>query len=98
MNSLNKYTLFPPARFGALAFIAIGAALFSPVATFAGHPAWGLVLAALAGPVGVLGLIRALSPEVRGGLLSFVAILLSAAGMIAAILVLIFGLPAWADG
>lgn len=98
MSSQNKYTLFPPARFGAVAFIAIGAALFSLVVTFSGHPVWGLVLAALGVPVGLVGLIRALSPEVRGGVLSFLAILLSAIGVIAAILVMVFGVPAWAGG
>jgi hypothetical protein len=98
MNSQNKYTLFPPARFGAVAFIAIGAALFSLVATFTGHPVWGLMLVGLSGPVGVVGLVRAISPEVRGGVLSFLAILLSAVGVICAIMVLIFGRPVWAGG
>ena len=66
MDSTKKYTLFPPARFGAVAFIAIGAALFGLVATYTGHPIWGLVLAALAGPVGLVGLVRALSPARHG--------------------------------
>ena|SRR5688500_3008774 len=95
MDPSKKYTLFPPARFGAVAFIAIGAALFGLVATYTGHPVWGLVLAALAGPVGLVGLVRALSPEVRGGLLSFTAIALSVIGVIYALVAMILGLPAW---
>jgi len=85
----KKYTLFPPARYGAVAFIAIGAALFGLLATYAGRPVWGLFLAALAGSLGLVGLIRALSPEIRGGLLSFFAIALSVIGVIYALVVII---------
>jgi hypothetical protein len=89
MDPSKKYTLFPPARVGSVAFIAMGAALFGLVATYAGHPVWGLVLAALAGPVGLVGLVRAISPEVRGGLLSSLGIALSVIGVIYALAVLI---------
>jgi hypothetical protein len=89
MDPSKKYTLFPPARFGAVAFIAIGAALFSLIATYTGHPVWGLVLGAFAGPVGLVGLVRAISPEIRGGLLSFTGIALSVIGVIYALVVLI---------
>jgi hypothetical protein len=98
MDPSKKYTLFPTARFGAVAFIAIGAALLGLLATFAGHPIWGLILAALAGPVGLVGLIRAISPEVRGGLLSFFAIALSVIGVITAVVAMVFGLPDWITG
>lgn len=94
MDPSKKYTLFPPARFGAVAFIAIGVALFSLLATLTGHPVWGLLLAAFAGPIGVVGLVRAISPEIRGGFLSFLAIALSAIGVIVALIAMIFGLPA----
>ena len=91
----SKYTLFPTPRFGAVAFIAIGIAIFGLIATCTNHPYWGILLAMVSGPLGVVGLVRALSPEIRGGFLSFIAVALSAGVVIIAVLSLIFGLPDW---
>ncbi len=45
----------------------------------------GLLLAALAAIFGVIGILLALSPKTRGGIVSIIAIILSFVGVIAAI-------------
>jgi hypothetical protein len=74
---------------GTSAILAILAAIGSYVATFSGRPIIGLVVALLALPFGVLGLISAASPRISGGILSIVAIVLAIFGLGLAILVML---------
>lgn len=70
------------ASFSFASIIAILAAIFSfKVGAF-----FGLVLAAVAFVFGLLGILFALRPSVRGGALSIIAIILSFVGVIAAVI------------
>jgi hypothetical protein len=71
---------------GIAATISLIAAILSWIVTFTGHPIWGLLLALLSVPVGVMGLIMAASPRVSGGILSIIAIILGVIGLAIAIL------------
>ena len=68
-------------RIGTAAILAIIAALGGLMATFTGHPVWGLILALVAILLGVVGLVMAASPRVSGGILSIVAILVAVLGL-----------------
>jgi hypothetical protein len=68
-------------RTGTAATLAIVAALGAWLATFTGHPVWGLILALVAIPLGAIGLVRAASPRVSGGILSIVAIIVAVLGL-----------------
>lgn len=70
------------ASFSAASIIAIVAAIFS----FNVGVIFGLILAAVAFVFGIFGIILALMPNVRGGLLSIIAVLLSFVGVIAAVI------------
>jgi hypothetical protein len=71
---------------GTSALLAIVAALGSFFATFSGRPIIGLLAALAALPLGVLGLVMSVSPRVSGGILSIIAIVLGAFGLLAALL------------
>ena len=68
-------------RTGTAATLAIVAALGGLIATFTGHPVWGLILALVAILLGAIGLVRAASPRVSGGILSIVAIIVAVLGL-----------------
>lgn len=70
------------ASFSIVSILAILCAIFS----FTVGAFFGLILAALAFIFGVIGIVFALSPSVRGGGLSIVAVILSFVGVIAAII------------
>jgi hypothetical protein len=67
--------------FSIASIIAIIAAIFS----FNFGAVLGLILAAVAFIFGAIGLVLALSPGTRGGMLSILAVMLSVIGVIAAI-------------
>lgn len=69
------------ASFSIVSILALLAAIFS----FTVGAFFGLILAALAFIFGIVGIFIALSPNVRGGGLSILAIVLSFIGVIAAI-------------
>jgi hypothetical protein len=73
-------------RTGTMAALAIVAAIGGVIATFSGHPVWGLFIALVAILFGVLGLLRAASPRVSGGILSIVAIVFAVIGAGSALL------------
>jgi hypothetical protein len=68
-------------RTGTAATLAIVAAFGGLIATFTGHPVWGLLLALVAILFGAIGLVRAASPRVSGGILSIVAIIVAVLGL-----------------
>jgi hypothetical protein len=74
---------------GTNAVLAILAAIGSYVLTFSGRPVFGLLVALVALPFGVLGLISAASPRISGGILSIVAIVLAILGLGIAVLVML---------
>ncbi|MEX0886769.1 MAG: hypothetical protein WD009_10060, partial [Phycisphaeraceae bacterium] len=82
-------------RTATTAVLAIIASLGSYVTSCAGHPGWGLVLALIAIPLGVVGLVKSTSPRVTGGILSITAIALAAIGVLLAILVMAGLITAW---
>lgn len=70
------------ASFSFASIVAILAAIFSfKVGAF-----FGLILAAVAFLFGLIGILFALRPNVRGGALSIIAIILSFVGVIAAVI------------
>ena len=73
-------------RTGIAAAIAAIAAVGSYIVTCTGHPGWGLILAIISIPVGVVGLVMSTSPRVTGGLLSIGAIVLGAIAVVVSIL------------
>lgn len=74
---------------GTAAILSIIAAFGSYYMSFTGSPIIGFILSLIAVPLGVLGLVMAASPRVRGGLLSIAAIILGGFGLIAAVMVMI---------
>lgn len=66
--------------------LAIIAAIGGMIATFTGHPVWGLVIDLVATPLGVMGLLMAASPRVSGGVLSILAIVVAVIGLGLAVL------------
>lgn len=61
-------------------------AVASYLATCTGHPGWGLFAAIAAMPLGVLGILLAVSPRIKGGILSVFALIFAAVGAIISIL------------
>jgi hypothetical protein len=70
------------AKFSIPSLIAIVAA----IASFATGAMWGFILAMVAVIFGAIGLVLALSPRVRGGIVSFVGVIGGILGLLAAII------------
>jgi len=79
--AVTSYDRPPAPTFSAPAIVAVVCA----VASFYFGAVLGLVLAILAIVAGVIGVIMALSPRVRGGLVSTVSILAGVVGILAAV-------------
>lgn len=60
-------------------------AIIAAIASFYVGAILGLLLAAVAFVFGAIGLVLALSPKTRGGIMSIIAVILSFIGVIAAI-------------
>jgi hypothetical protein len=73
-------------RTGTAATLAIVAAIGGVIATFTGHPVWGLIVELVAILLGAIGLLMAASPRVSGGVLSIVAIVIGVVGLGLAVL------------
>ena len=73
-------------RIGTSATLSIAAAIGSYFLTFTAHPAWGLVTGVVSLPLGVIGMVIAASPKVRGGIISLVAICLGTLAIVISIL------------
>jgi hypothetical protein len=69
-------------KFSIPSLIAIAAA----IASFATGAMWGFILAMVAVVFGAIGLVLALSPRVRGGIVSFVGVIGGLLGLLAAII------------
>ena len=80
--------LSAPARSGA-SILAIIAALASFYFSSQGREFWGLFAALVAIGAGLLGGLRALSPRVRGGMLSIAAVLLGVIAVLVALVALV---------
>ena len=65
-------------------------ALIAAVASFVVSPGFGFILALIAIAAGAIGLMLAVAPSVRGGMISFISIAAGLIGIIAAVLRLIF--------
>lgn len=74
---------------GLFATLSILFAVGSYILSFSARPGWGMLAALFSIPLGAVGLIRAASPRVSGGLLSIIAIVLGVAAIGVAVLVLI---------
>ncbi len=74
---------------GTSATVAIIAAAGSYLVSFMGHPIFGLLIALVSVPLGVVGLVMAASPRVGGGLLSLFSIILGIGAIGISILVMI---------
>ena len=64
-------------------------AIVCAIASFMSHAFFGTLLAILAIAFGAIGFLLALSPRVRGGMISILSILLGLIGIIAAVFKLI---------
>jgi hypothetical protein len=83
---MDQYSLRPPQRMGTSAILAVLASLGSMFLSCSGRPMWGLILAILSIPFGLVGFIRAASPEVSGGFASVFSIIVGAVGIIVALI------------
>lgn len=71
---------------GTAATVSIVGAIAGYIVLFSKHPVWALVLSIVAAMAGLIGLIAAASPRVGGGIMSIVALILSAILLILSIL------------
>jgi hypothetical protein len=71
---------------GTMAVLSIIAAIAAFFFVFSGSPVLGLLLAIIAIPFGIFGLLWAASPTVSGGFISIFGILLGSIGVITAVL------------
>jgi hypothetical protein len=71
------------------AILAILAAAGSYFMSFSGRPFWGMLAALISIPLGIVGLLKAASPRVSGGILSLIAMVLGVLAMGVAVLVMI---------
>jgi hypothetical protein len=86
----GNYSVRPPSRFGKGALLASIASAGSMVLSCSGRPVWGLILALLSIPLGLVGALRAASPEVHGGFASIIAIVVGVLGIGVAIVAMVF--------
>ena len=86
MHGEGKGAMAVAQRTGVVATLAIIAAIGGMIATFTGHPVWGLVIDLVATLLGVMGLLMAASPRVSGGVLSILAIVVAVIGLGLAVL------------
>ncbi len=86
----GNYSMRPPSRFGKGALLAGIASAGSMVLSCSGRPMWGLILAILAIPLGLVGLLRSASSEVHGGMTSIIAIVVGLLGIGVAIVAMVF--------
>jgi hypothetical protein len=87
---MDQYSLRPPQRMGVSAILAVLASLGSMFFSCSGHPGRGLILAALSIPFGLVGFIRAASPEIKGGIASIMAIIIGVVGITVALIAMFF--------
>lgn len=87
-NSDSDNAVSAPAR-SAASIVAILAAIFSFYFSGGGREIIGLILAVLAIGAGMIGGLRALSPSVRGGILSIFAVVLGVIAIVFSIIALI---------
>ncbi len=84
-----EFNMRPTAHFGLGAILAIGAAIASIACSITGRWAWGLGLGVASVPLGLVGLVQAVSPRIRGGFVSIFAVALGCVGIAVAVVVLI---------
>lgn len=84
------YRTGPPRR-SLAATLAIFAAIGGVFATMAGHQGWGLFAGIAAIVLGALGFLISLSPNVHGGAMSGLAVVLGVLGVGVAVLGLVLG-------
>ena len=60
--------------------------LIAAILSFATGAFWGFILAVIAIIFGIIGVIVALSPNVRGGIISMVSLMAGGIGLIAAVI------------
>jgi hypothetical protein len=82
----TRHTVEKRAKFSIPSILAIVAAVLS----FPAGAGWGLLLAIAAIALGVVGFVMALSPSVRGGIVSVLSMLAGGLGIFIALLKLIF--------
>jgi hypothetical protein len=84
----NRPVITGPVRSGAsiLAIVAAGVSFYF---SSQGRELWGLIAAFVAIGAGLLGGLRALSPRVRGGILSIIAVLMGVVAVLVAVVALI---------
>lgn len=87
---MDQYSLRPPQRMGTSAILAVIASLGSMFLSCSGRPMWGLILAALSIPFGLIGFLRAASPEISGGFASIFSILVGVVGVAVALVAMFF--------
>ncbi len=82
----EQYSLAPRPVRSAASIAAIVCAIGSFIQSGRGHPIWAIVIAVIGILCGLVGLLRSISPHVKGGILSAVAIGLSVIAVVFAII------------
>jgi len=87
---MDQYSLRPPQRVGLAAILAVLASLGSIFVSCSGRPLWGLILEILTIRFGLIGFIRAASPQISGGFASIFSILIGIVGIAVALIAMFF--------
>jgi hypothetical protein len=87
---MSDYSIRPPSKFGTAALLAVIASLGSMFLSCSGRPLWGLILAILSIPFGLVGVLRAASPQVHGGFASIFSIIVGIVGVAVALIAMFF--------
>ncbi len=93
-----RYQMMPPAKFGMWPVLAMVASFGSIFISCSGHWIWGLILALAAMPLGAVGLLRSIAPEIRGGPASIAAIIVACIGVVVALVAGLFNITFWTLG
>jgi uncharacterized membrane protein HdeD (DUF308 family) len=89
MNNRGEGGMVSPATRSTTSIVAIVAAIASFVMSGRGQEFIALFLAVVAIGAGLVGGLRALSPQVKGGILSIIAVVLGVIAIVAAVIALI---------
>jgi len=90
MSDPINYSMRPPSKFGTAALLAVLASVGSMFLSCSGRPLWGLILAVLSIPFGLVGVLRSVSPEVHGGFASIISIIVGVVGIAVAVIAMVF--------
>jgi hypothetical protein len=82
----DSYSLFPPPKYSIAAVLSFCAAIGSLVSSCTGHPYRGILLAVVSCPFALFGLLRSISPSIKGAWMSLGALVFGVVGLVVSII------------